>query len=155
MYSFYTWIPQSLLSSQFHTYESLPPLTPLLLLREEEVPLVYHPTLGHLVARLSSQTGAQPGSPLRGNGSSDRQGSQRQALLQLLGDHMEIKLHICYKWGGGLNAAPACSLVCGSVSVRPNGPMLVDSVYLLVVSLTPPVYSVLSPTLQQDFLSTT
>jgi hypothetical protein len=63
---------------------------------------------------------------------------------------MKTKLHICYKLVGGLDPASTCSLVCGSVSVSPHGPRLVDSVGLLVVSLTPLAQAILFSTLPQD-----
>ena len=65
---------------------------------------------------------------------------------------MKTKLHICYKcvWGGEPSLGPACSLVGGSVFVSHHGPRLVDLVEFLLVSLTTPVQSVLSPTLPQD-----
>ena len=46
----------------------------------------------------------------------------------------------------------ACSLVVGPISVSLYGPRLVDSVGLLVVSLTPLICSLLPPTLPQDSL---
>ena len=52
-----------------------------------------------------------------------------------------MKLHTCYKCVRGLDPAPACSLVDGSVSVSTHGPRLVDRVGLLVVSLIPLVSS--------------
>jgi hypothetical protein len=48
--------------------------------------------------------------------------------------NMKTKLHICYKCVGGLDPGPASSLVGGSVSVSPQGPRLVDSVYFLSLS---------------------
>ena len=128
--------PHSLLSSQSCPYKS-PPLPILLLLREGEGPLGYHLTLGHLVlARLSnsSPTEAQPGSPGRGRGSNGRQASQRQPLFQLLDDsHEDQAVHlfqIC-------RTASACSFVGGFVSVNHHRPRFIDSVGILVVSLTP------------------
>ena len=53
-------------------------------------------------------------------------------------------MQICYKCAGSLCPASVCSLVGGSVSVSPHGSRLVDSVCLLVVSLTPPPCSILS-----------
>jgi len=50
---------------------------------------------------------------------------------------MKTKLHICYKYVGGPGPVPAGSLVGGSVSVSPQGPRLVDSVGLTVVSFLP------------------
>jgi hypothetical protein len=49
---------------------------------------------------------------------------------------MKTKLHICHKCVRGLGPACACSLVGGSVPVNPHGHRLVDSVSLLVESLT-------------------
>ena len=67
---------------------------------------------------------------------------------------MKTKLHICYKWGCvGLGPASVCYLVGGSVSVGPHGSRLVDSVSLLVVSLTLLGCSLLFPTCPQDSLS--
>jgi hypothetical protein len=66
---------------------------------------------------------------------------------------METKLHISYKCVGGLSPVYAHSLIAGSVSVTPHGPRLVDSVGLLVVSLTPPPPSILLQTLPQVSLS--
>jgi hypothetical protein len=52
--------------------------------------------------------------------------SQRQSRLQFLGSHTKTKMDIYYKCVGGLGPAPPCSLVGGSVSLRPHGPRLVD-----------------------------
>jgi hypothetical protein len=60
---------------------------------------------------------------------------------------MKTKLHICYKCVGGPSPVPAYSLVGGSVSVNLHGPRLVDSVGLLVESLSPPAPSIMSSTL--------
>jgi hypothetical protein len=49
-----------------------------------------------------------------------------------------MKLCIGYKCVGGLGPAHTCSLVGGLVFVSPHQPRLVDSVGLLVVSLTLP-----------------
>ena len=65
---------------------------------------------------------------------------------------MKTKLHICYKCIGGLGPAPACSLVGGSVSLSSHVFRLVDTIGLLVVSLTPPAPSLLSPTLPDVWL---
>ena len=71
--------------------------------------------------------------------------------------HMKTKLHICYKCVGGLGPPPACSLVGSSASViPPPAPVVPGELTLnLVVSLTPLTCSVLSPTLPQDFPSST
>jgi hypothetical protein len=66
---------------------------------------------------------------------------------------MKTKLYICCKCVGGLGPTHACSLVGGSVSVSPQGLRLLDSVGLLVMSLTSPALSILSPTLPHDSLS--
>ena len=50
---------------------------------------------------------------------------------------MKTKQNICYIYVGGLGSAQACLSVCGSVSVSSHELRLVDSVGLLVVSLTP------------------
>jgi hypothetical protein len=66
---------------------------------------------------------------------------------------MKTKLYICYKCVGDLGQGHATSLVGGSCSLSPHGPRLVDSVSLLVESLTPPSPSIFLPTLPQDSLS--
>jgi hypothetical protein len=68
---------------------------------------------------------------------------------------MKTKLHICYKCVGGLDLAPACSLVGGPVSLSPHEPRLVDYLGPLVVFLTHPPCSILSSTLPQDCLNST
>ena len=63
---------------------------------------------------------------------------------------MKTKLHIYYKYVGGLGPAPSCPLVGGSVSVNLQGYRLIGYVGLSVefqYSLGP---SVLPPTLSQD-----
>ena len=51
---------------------------------------------------------------------------------------MKIKLYIIYKCVGRcLGLPPACLLISGLGSVSFHDPMLVDSVGLLVMSLTP------------------
>jgi len=61
-------------------------------------------------------------------------------------------LHICYIRAGGLGSACVCFLVGGSVSGSPQGLRLVDSVDLLVESLSSLGPSILPPppTLPQD-----
>lgn len=83
----------------------------------------------------------------RGRGSCGRQQSQRE----LLGDPHKDQAAHPYKCGGrGLGSASIC-LVGGLVSVSSHsGPSVVDTVGLLVVSLTPPAHSLLSPSLPQD-----
>jgi hypothetical protein len=63
---------------------------------------------------------------------------------------MKIKEYICYKYLGDLGLAGICSLVGVSVSVITHGPTLVDTVTLLVVSLSPSASSLLSSPLLQD-----
>ena len=68
----------------------LVPTSPLLFREGEALPWVS--SLGHQVSAgldVSSPTEALPGSPDRGRGSSVRPQSQRQSLLQLLGDPYE------------------------------------------------------------------
>lgn len=106
------------------------------------------PTLGHLVSALvtSSPTETQPGG---GKGIQWQEAETKVALLHLLGyPHDDQAVH-CYKYIGDLGQAPVCSLVGGLGFVRPCGPRLVDSVVLLVVSLTPPTCSFKTPTLPQ------
>ena len=66
---------------------------------------------------------------------------------------MKSELYICSKCPGYLGPAPEFSLVDGSVSVSPHGPKLGDSPGFLVVSLTPPSCSSLSPILPQGSLN--
>jgi hypothetical protein len=97
-----------ILSSQSHTYKSLPHNTLPLLLREVEAPLVYHPALGYLVPagqRTSSPTEAQPDIPVRGRRSK--------------GACRKTKLLLCYECLGCQGPVPAGSLVGGSVSGSP------------------------------------
>ena len=49
---------------------------------------------------------------------------------------MKTKLYICYICAENLGQSYACSLVGGSVSVRPYRPRLVASVGFLMVSMT-------------------
>jgi hypothetical protein len=60
---------------------------------------------------------------------------------------MKTKLYNSYICAEGLGLSHAGSLVCGSVSVNPYGPRLVDSIGFLVVSLTPLVPMILLPPL--------
>ena len=66
---------------------------------------------------------------------------------------MKTKLHSCYVCVWGLGPVHVCSLVGVSVSVRPYGSRLVDSVGLLVMSLTRPAHSIFLSTLPQGSLS--
>ena len=50
---------------------------------------------------------------------------------------MKSRLHICYKYVGGLDRDKANSLVFGSISMSSHEPRLVDSVGVLLF-LTPP-----------------
>lgn len=60
-------------------------------------------------------------------------------------------LHMCR----GARSVHECSFVCGSVSVSPQGPRLFVSVRPLMVFLTPPVPSIITLNLPQDFLTST
>jgi len=60
----------------------------------------------------------------------------------------EIRI-LSNKYLESLGPDPAFSMGGDSVSVNPHGPILVDVVGLLVVSLTSAVCSILSPTLPQ------
>ena len=60
---------------------------------------------------------------------------------------MKTKLLICLICAGDLDPAHACSLVGDSISGSPQGSRLVDSVGLLVESLSPPAPSIMSSTL--------
>jgi hypothetical protein len=64
---------------------------------------------------------------------------------------MKIKLHFFYICTGDLGPAHACSLVDGSVSGRPKGSRLVDSVGLSVDFLSSSSSSFFSLTLPKDF----
>jgi len=96
----------------------------------------------------SSPTEASQGSPVKGMGSAGRQ--LETAPLQVLEDLHEDQaihlLHMC-ECGGSLGLAHVCSLVGGSVSERPQGSRLVDSVGLPVPFLSPLGPSILPPTL--------
>ena len=62
-------------------------------------------------------------------------------MLQLLGDlHKDNTAYLLQMAGEGLSEAHACSLVFSLVSVSSHAPRLVDSVGLLLVSLTPPFH---------------
>ena len=80
--------------------QTSPFITPLPSPQRRGAPPGYHPALGHLVPAglgTSSPTEAQPGSPGRGRGSNGRQQSQRQPLLQLLGDpHEDQAAHLLH-----------------------------------------------------------
>ena len=78
---------------------------------------------------------------------------QDRRCYLLIGDpheHQAAHLLQMYK---GLGPGPASSLVGDSFSVSPLQLTLVDCVDLLVVSLIPLAYSLPTPTLPQDFLS--
>ena len=83
------------LSSQYTPPTSPPPL----LVRKEEGPWVPTTQAHQITAGLNafSPTEARQGSPARGRGSSGRQKSQRQSLLQLLGEPPEdifLKIYV-------------------------------------------------------------
>jgi len=63
---------------------------------------------------------------------------------------MKSKLQICYQCVVGLGPTPACSLDNAPGSVMLQGSSLVDSVGLLVMSLTPQTCLLLFSTLPQD-----
>ena len=117
----------------------------------------YKPFLTHQISSglsSSSPNESRQGSPARGKGPNGRQESlsQRQPLLQLLGDPHEDQathlLHICR--GPRTSLLHALWLVVQSLS--PHEPRLPDSVCLLVVSLTVPAPLILPLTLPQDTL---
>jgi hypothetical protein len=72
--------------------------------------------------------------------------------LFVRGTNMKTKLHICYKYVAGVGLATTCSLVGGPSSVNSHSFRFVDSVGFLVVSLTPPAYSILFPILSHASL---
>jgi hypothetical protein len=63
---------------------------------------------------------------------------------------MKTKIHICCLYVGCLGPVYACSLVGGSISTDPHIPMLVSSIGILLVSLTPLAPSTLTPYSLQD-----
>ena len=63
---------------------------------------------------------------------------------------MKTKLHICYNCVEGIDSAHACSLAGVPVFMSLHDPRLVDSVDLLVVSMTPPAGSLLPLIVKQD-----
>jgi hypothetical protein len=75
---------------------------------------------------------------------------QRQPQFHLFRVYHEHKAAHLLRICRGLGLALACSLVGGPGSVRLHDFRLVDSVGLLVVSLTPPACQLLSLTLPQD-----
>ena len=66
---------------------------------------------------------------------------------------MNIKLQVCHRGAGSLGLASVCFLVGGSISDSLQGYSLVDSVDLLVESITPLGSSILPPTLPQHSAS--
>lgn len=64
--------------------------------------------------------------------------------------HKKTKIHNSNIYAEGLGQSHAGFLVVGSVSVRSYENRLVDSVDILVVSLTPLASTILPPPLQQD-----
>jgi hypothetical protein len=102
-----------------------------------------------------SPTEARQGSPVRRAGSTGREQGQGKRLLQLLGNLEDQTAHLLHM-SGGLGPACVCSLVGGSGSESPQGYMLLDSVGLLVESLSiffNSLHPPLPPTRPQDFLS--
>jgi hypothetical protein len=66
---------------------------------------------------------------------------------------MKTKLHICYICIGDLGLAFVCSMLGGSLTANVQSSMLVDTIGLLVESLSPPGSSTLLSALPQDSLS--
>lgn len=84
-------------------------------------------------------------SPDRVKGYKDREQSQRDPLPTpfVRKTHIKTKMNNCCKCLVFLDAPHACYLVGVSVSVSPLGPRLLDSLGLLIVSLTPQTPSIL------------
>lgn len=78
--------------------------------------------------------------------------SDSTAPTQLVREPTQRTHAHCYKCVRVLGLAPACSLAGDPGSTVPHVPKIVDSVGLLVVSLTPPTCSLAFPTLPQDCL---
>lgn len=76
-----------------------------------------------------------------------------EPLFHLLGYPHEGQFAHLLQIIGSLGPTPACSWVGNLVSMSPHRPKLVNTVGLLVVSLTLPSCLTLSPTLPQDFPS--
>ena len=110
------------------------PLPSLLLFREGKSPTRVSP-LGHqFTAGLLafSPIEAILGSLDRGRGSSGRLQSQRQSLLQLLGESHEDQVEHLYECVAALGPTPAYFLVSGSASVSPKVPgQLTLQIFLL------------------------
>lgn len=123
-----------------HT-QPLPHLSPPILLWEGGAPWVSHQVTAEQSA--SFRTEDRQVRPL------GEQDSLSDSLLHLLEDLHE---DICV---GSLGPFHTLSLVVGSVSGNPQGPQLVDSISLVVESLSPLGPLVLPPTLLQDSSSST
>jgi hypothetical protein len=94
---------------------------------------------------------ARQGSSVRGTGSTDRQQSQGIAPAPVVGEPTwRLSCNILHMYRGELGPAHVCFFIGSSVSRSPQGYRLVDSVGLLVESLSPPGPSVLSPSLPHD-----
>ena len=91
-----------------------------------------------------SPTETRQGSSARRKGSKGRQQSQRQPTLQLLGDpHEDQASHLLHRCRGPTFSP--CRIFGWWVRLgEPHEPRLVDSVYHLVLSLTPPTPSIFS-----------
>jgi hypothetical protein len=145
--------PPSLPSSRPHSYKFLFPHYLLLFSSKKGKPPLVPPCTG-----ISSCIRTKHPFPLKPNqavqlGVGDPMAEDRvrdSPPSTCKGTHMKTKLHICYKCVEVLGPAPACPFIGGSVSVNLHGPRLVDSVGLLVESLSPPAPSILSPILLQE-----
>jgi len=102
---------------------------------------------------ISSLTETRQEGPFREMGSPDKQQSQRQTLLLLLGDPHEDQTAHLINACGDPRYHHVHSLVGGSVSGRPQGSRLVNSEGLPVESLSSSGPLVLPPMLPQDSLS--
>jgi len=69
------------------------------------------------------------------------------------GTHMKTKVHISYICVQGVEGGPCPIHIGGTISMNLYGPRLIDSIHLLVVSLTSLALLILPPRLPQDFLS--
>jgi hypothetical protein len=119
-------------------------------------PLGYHTTLRYPVTvglSSSSPTKAQLSSRVTERGSSNREQSQRQPPLQLLGDPHEDQGEHLLCMCRGPRSSPCMFFGWWFNLCEPLWARLVDSVGLIVMSLTPPAHSILSSTLPKAFLN--
>jgi hypothetical protein len=135
-----SWTPSQILSHY------LPSST---LLRWWDIPQGYPPTLAHqsLPGEAHSLIEARQGSSLEEwillSGANFREKLHSSSW----GIHVEIEPHVYYIFAGGLVPAYMCSLVGGSVSGRPQGSRLVNSVSLLMGLPSSSGPSIIPPTL--------